>query len=187
MVSDRVNPEISTPGDHQPESRDQLSMTDLRDRLLIVLECFPSRRAASTVAGISVDQLSAYVKGRSAPPFIVVARLAVAARVSLDWLATGEGTMRPEASNSGSSSSASSPMTGYDEALLIEIIQSSEEFLRKRPIKMRDSSVKARLITTLYKHACRRQSICAGVDLGQLRHLAESDLQAIEDLLRILR
>ena len=187
MVSDRFNPEIATPGAESPKSQDHLSMAEFGNRLLLVLECFPSRRAASSIAGISVDQLHAYVKGRNVPPFLVVARLAMAARVSLDWLATGEGAMRPEPQENESTKTIGKPETLYDEALLIEIIQSSEEFLRKRPLKMRDSSVKARVIATLYRHACRRRTICAGVEQSQLRHLAESDLQAIEDLLRILR
>ena len=111
MVYDKVNPEISTPGAEEPGIRDQMSMTELGDRLLLVLDCFPNRRTASTIAGISVDQLHAYVKGRNAPPFIVVARLAMAARVSLDWLASGQGAMRPESSSSGTSGTISASMT----------------------------------------------------------------------------
>ena len=95
--------------------------------------------------------------------------------------------MRLETQGSGQKTAASASETHYDEALLIEIIQSSEEFIRRRPLPMRDPAVKARLIAALYRHACRRQNVFPGVEAGQLRYLAESDLQAIEDLLRVLR
>lgn len=60
------------------------------DRLLSL---FPTRRAAAVAGGVSTDQIARYAGGRSAPPFPVLARLAEAVDVSLDWVALGTGTM----------------------------------------------------------------------------------------------
>lgn len=60
MVSDSVNPEISTPGAERSEWQEQMSLKELGNRLLLVLDHFPNRRAASDAAGISVDQFNAY-------------------------------------------------------------------------------------------------------------------------------
>ncbi|MDN8035390.1 helix-turn-helix transcriptional regulator [Burkholderia vietnamiensis] len=49
------------------------------------------RGAAAAVAGVSDDMLRRYIRGDSKPTFEVMAKLARAAGVSLDWVATGEG------------------------------------------------------------------------------------------------
>lgn len=48
------------------------------------------RAAAAAVAGVSDDMLRRYVRGDSKPTFDVIAKLAHAAGVSLDWIARGE-------------------------------------------------------------------------------------------------
>lgn len=63
----------------------------VRRRLVHVLSLYPSRKYAADVAQKSVDQLQAYVKGRSSIPFEVLARLCLAKDVSMDWVATGTG------------------------------------------------------------------------------------------------
>lgn len=67
--------------------------TEVGCRLGTVISLYPTKKAAADMAGISPDQLTRYVKGQNAAPFEVLARLAGAKGVSLDWLATGEGTM----------------------------------------------------------------------------------------------
>jgi phage repressor protein C with HTH and peptisase S24 domain len=67
------------------------SARDLGIRLGAVIERLGNERRAARAAAKSVKQLKRYISGESAAPFDVVARLAAAARVSLDWLATGEG------------------------------------------------------------------------------------------------
>lgn len=69
-----------------PEFRSQLGT-----RLLSVLEEFQTRREAAGIADVTAEQLNAYVHGKTKPPFEVLARLAFAKGVSLDWLATGMG------------------------------------------------------------------------------------------------
>lgn len=65
-------------------------------------ELVGTRTSAYKVMGISSAALQRYIKEENAPPFEAVARLCVAAGVSLDWLATGEGEMRQTASDKGS-------------------------------------------------------------------------------------
>lgn len=70
------------------------ALDGLPRRIAQLLDLFPTRRMAATVAGISTDQLTRYAQGRSSPPFEVLARLARDRAVSLDWLASGSGEMR---------------------------------------------------------------------------------------------
>lgn len=65
----------------------------LRSRFAAVIDQFESKRAAARAAGRSEDQIAKYEKGVSEPGFVAAARLARAAKVSLDWLFTGEGSM----------------------------------------------------------------------------------------------
>ena len=164
-----------------------MSLQALGNRLLIVLNCFENRKEASSIAGISIDQLNAYTKGKNAPPFLVIARLAVEARVSLDWLATGRGDMRPGDLPLGNADRLPQDEIVYDEELLIEIIQTGEEFIRRGRFRFRNPAAKARMIATLYRHACRRRRIGVEGDTRRLRGLAEIDLQAIEELMRLLK
>lgn len=69
----------------------------LAERIVQLLDLYPTRRAAAAAAGVSTDQITRYAQGRSAPPFEVMARLARGPGVSLDWLATGQGEMRRSA------------------------------------------------------------------------------------------
>ncbi len=67
----------------------------LTDRIFKVLSLFSDRKIASEVSGKSADMLWAYTKGRNSPPFDVLARLALAKGVDLNWLATGKAAIRP--------------------------------------------------------------------------------------------
>lgn len=69
------------------------------------------------MAGVSPDQLARYVKGQNAAPFEVLARLAGAKGVSLDWLATGRGPMRPEAEPAAQPPAASADPDLYGRVL----------------------------------------------------------------------
>lgn len=54
------------------------------------------RRDAAAAAGVSVASLQRYISEEVEAPFIAIARLARAARMSLDWIASGEARGRPE-------------------------------------------------------------------------------------------
>lgn len=77
-----------------PDNDDEPTGRELAARIAMLVGLFPTRRAAAAVGGVSVDQVGRYMAGVNAAPFPVLARLAAAQRVSLDWLATGRGRMR---------------------------------------------------------------------------------------------
>lgn len=54
------------------------------------------RETAAQAAGVSSVMLRRYIRGGSKATFEVIANLARAAKVSLNWIATGEGEMRKE-------------------------------------------------------------------------------------------
>ena len=58
------------------------------------------REAAAQAAGVSSVMLRRYIRGGSKATFEVIANLARAAEVSLDWIATGEGEVRRGSSGS---------------------------------------------------------------------------------------
>ncbi|MBS0469454.1 MAG: helix-turn-helix domain-containing protein [Proteobacteria bacterium] len=60
-------------------------------RIRSVLDEFENRNAAAAVAEVTPEHLASYIAGRAKPPFELVARIAAARNVSLDWLATGTG------------------------------------------------------------------------------------------------
>lgn len=61
------------------------------ERLAQLIRRYPTRGAASDVAGVTTDMLPKYISGRAKPSFELVARLAAVYGVSLDWLAYGRG------------------------------------------------------------------------------------------------
>ena len=58
-------------------------------RIAEVAEKLGSRKKAAEAAGVSVSTLNRWITGESVPVFAGVARLCLAAGVSLDWVATG--------------------------------------------------------------------------------------------------
>lgn len=64
---------------------------ELGERIRWLLDQFDSRAQAAEVAGVTPEHLASYIAGRAKPPFELVARLAAAKDVSLDWIASGEG------------------------------------------------------------------------------------------------
>jgi phage repressor protein C with HTH and peptisase S24 domain len=64
------------------------------------------RETAAQAAGVSSVMLRRYIRGDSKSTFEVISNLARAAKVSLDWIATGEGEMRNEWGGSVSASVA---------------------------------------------------------------------------------
>jgi len=64
---------------------------ELGERIRWLLDQFDNRVEAADVAGVTPEHLASYIAGRAKPPFELIARLAAAKNVSLDWLASGEG------------------------------------------------------------------------------------------------
>jgi hypothetical protein len=61
------------------------------ERMRWLLDLYDSRPDAAVVAGVTPEHLASYIGGRAKPPFELVARLARAKNISLEWLANGEG------------------------------------------------------------------------------------------------
>lgn len=66
--------------------------SELGRRITAVLDTFDSRKNAAIAAGVHVDSLHRYQRGKQ-PTFEAMAKLCAAKGVSLDWLATGTGPM----------------------------------------------------------------------------------------------
>src|SRR5881296_2265137 len=67
------------------------SLAELGRRIEAVVDRFKTRKAAAEHAGITPEQLARYIRGENQAGFLTLARMAMAAGVSLEWLATGEG------------------------------------------------------------------------------------------------
>ncbi|MEI6987032.1 MAG: helix-turn-helix domain-containing protein [Rhodospirillaceae bacterium] len=67
---------------------------NLGARIASLVGLFGTKKAASAVAGVRVEQLTRYEKDENVPAFDVLARLAAPHGVDLNWLATGQGPMR---------------------------------------------------------------------------------------------
>jgi phage repressor protein C with HTH and peptisase S24 domain len=72
------------------------SRQEIGQRIAVVCELVGTRRHSARVAGISEDQLSRYIRGKSEVSFSPLARLAKRAGVRLDWLWEGKGPMLAE-------------------------------------------------------------------------------------------
>ena len=66
---------------------------ELGKRISVVANLFRTRQEAAEAADISTNQLARYIKGANSAAFPVLARLAVAKGIDLNWLATGDGQM----------------------------------------------------------------------------------------------
>jgi len=65
---------------------------ELGVRIHWLLGLFENRQEAADIAGVTPEHLASYIRGSAKPPFELLNRLASAKGVSLDWLATGEGS-----------------------------------------------------------------------------------------------
>lgn len=64
-------------------------------RIFDVCAIIGNQMQAALVAGVSISTLQRYIRGEVDPSLEGMMRLAKQADASLDWLATGEGPMRP--------------------------------------------------------------------------------------------
>lgn len=66
---------------------------ELGTRLGQVVALFRYKKDAADVCGVTAEQLKRYLRGKNAAPFEVLAKLAAAKNINLNWLATGQGDM----------------------------------------------------------------------------------------------
>lgn len=65
-------------------------------RIAAAADRLGTRRSAAEAMGVSTDALQRYIREENAPAFEVVARLCVAARVRMEWVATDQGPMQAD-------------------------------------------------------------------------------------------
>src|SRR3546814_15844219 len=66
---------------------------DAAARLAAAIDLYETPEAAAEAAALSVDQLGAQIRGRTAPAFPLVARLADGVGVRLEWIWSGGAPM----------------------------------------------------------------------------------------------
>lgn len=68
--------------------------SELGTRISSIIDLYPTKAEAASVAEVTAESLGHYVSGKAKPRFDALARLASARGVSLDWLAGGDGPMK---------------------------------------------------------------------------------------------
>ena len=68
---------------------------ELATRLEAVADSVGGKRELANLSGVDEGQLYRYLRGENVPSMHAVVRIADAARVNLEWLATGRGEMHP--------------------------------------------------------------------------------------------
>ncbi len=69
-------------------------VSELGTRISSIIDLYPTKAEAASVAEVTTESLGHYVSGKAKPRFDALARLASRKGVSLDWLARGEGPMK---------------------------------------------------------------------------------------------
>lgn len=123
-------------------------------RIKAAAERIGTRESAASAASVSEDMLYRYIREQSAPSFAAMVGLARAAKVRLDWLATGEG----EPHGAGSESSDTEAPGSADLDLLERVSRSVFEELQRRNIQLEPAAL-ARLVRVLYRHFASRQEM----------------------------
>ncbi|AOJ10572.1 LexA family transcriptional regulator [Burkholderia mayonis] len=75
--------------EHRTDASVSFLAPGIESRIDELCRMIGDREAAASVAGVSSVMLRRYIKGESKPPFEVIANLAKAVGVSLDWVAFG--------------------------------------------------------------------------------------------------
>lgn len=76
------------------EPQGSSSPIQLEHRIKAVADLYDTRVKAAGAAGISTDQLQAYITGQSKPGLIPVGRMAAGVGVSINWIWSGQPPMR---------------------------------------------------------------------------------------------
>jgi len=141
-----------TKPDRKPPAKAETAVSalpgELETRISKVVDLFDSKLAAANAAGLSADQFARQLKGLNKPFFENVRRLCLAAGVSLDWLATGQGPMMSR--DRVPDSMPAAPIEPLDLALLNNLVTGLERFLLAEELEL-DPDDKGRLVVLLYQ------------------------------------
>jgi len=115
-----------------------------------------TRKKAANIAGVSTDTLQRYISEDVKPSFEPLARLCIEVGASLEWLATGKGTMQPNMVAEGEVAYQSGKMIVNTE-LLQEVLETVETVLQERGCELRPDK-KSELISIIYEEFSQEES-----------------------------
>lgn len=131
--------------ENKPTSKSVGYSNELKDRIYSTIQKIGSKKEAASVAGITPEQMGKWRDGVSKPSFYGMAKLAQAAKVSLDWLAYGKDPAWEQQRNA-----VAHGMPVLNEDLLVACIEGLEEKLNNEG-KMLEPERKARACLYLYQ------------------------------------
>lgn len=125
------------------------------DRIGIVADLYGTKGEAASTAGVSPISLRRYIAEEQAPPFEVLANLAMAKGVSLEWLATGEGELYARQRVVHGEVKASED----DAVEMVKLsVQALEEWLLEENLEL-DPERKAEVVVVLYRYLRSRNTV----------------------------
>lgn len=139
----------------EPDDGDGALKADIAERLRHAVELAGGPGEVSARSGVPLRTLGNYTSARSALKVGALIRLAQACRVSLDWLATGNGPVNPIAqvadflAVTGDQVVIGEAKVGVDEGLLKAALAALEAHLVAQPAPL-SADKKAALVATLY-------------------------------------
>lgn len=120
-------------------------------RIGVVADLIGSRKSAAKAADVSVASLQRYIGEEVQAPFEAIARLALAAGASLEWLATGEGSMQAVPLNTQEVVTQYDAQSSAKVSILQEVVTGVEEYLEKKKLQL-SADKKGELISLLYDY-----------------------------------
>lgn len=159
-----------TEPDRSAENRigDPIPAKGIGSRIAATAVKLGSRKNAANISRISSDSLRRWIAEEVSPSFDGMARLAAAAGVSLDWLATGK-----EPQMAGASEPVERQLGSVDRQRLFDVVETIEEELAARRIDLAPSK-KAKLIVLVYEEIAESEG--AGVEYSKDKVIRLIDL-----------
>ncbi|MDH5528329.1 MAG: helix-turn-helix domain-containing protein [Nitrospirota bacterium] len=141
------------------EPSSSTSAAELGRRISDVAVLLGTREAAAKIGGVSKDQLGRYISGTSKPPLEVIARMAEAAGVRIDWVWNGIWPMRE-----GELDHVGARAKGRDYG-------SSETAMRKRATDPEAFNARLKIVCEGFKGGVNALSRASGVAAGEINRI----------------
>lgn len=124
-------------------------------RLQTLYEAVGGITKASAMSGVGLETLASWRDGKSRPAFLALASLAEAARMSLDWLATG--APAGEAGVTRAAPADPEPFRLLGRVRIDQLVDANAEALRQMGVKPRhDQQLQMHLTVLLYDALSQR-------------------------------
>jgi len=121
------------------------SFEGIGTRIGAVADILGTRKDAADIGGVSPDTLQRYIRDSTEQSFKPIARMALSAGVSLEWIATGKGPMM--VADKASQGAAAAP--ALNKGLFVEIVTLVEEAVANRATPISPEK-KGELVAYLY-------------------------------------